>query len=255
MKLKKSLDFWLVDSKIVVLCNPRFHRREWVPRHYHHSMSLSSQRDDKAPASNYVERPDFAWNAIYRKLCLYITRQSYPDVWPSFYYVFHGISVTEDIKIPFLCRIIIKRLPSGLLDSDYNELISNFDFDDKCLFKNPRFLRRAGENKLWWLWNTYLDKNLDDEDGDDETKDVAVKKRGLSAALLSAKRLNRDNRRVLGSEFLGKRGLEFPWKSNRRLGSEFLGKIFYLHQRVVWSSSRDLKYSLLFFIQLLGVLF
>lgn len=68
-----------------------------------------------------------------------------------------------------------------------------------------------------------LDIN-DDEDGDDETKDVAVKKRGLSAALLSAKRLNRDNRRVLGSEFLGKRGLEFPWKSNRRLGSEFLGK-------------------------------
>lgn len=58
-----------------------------------------------------------------------------------------------------------------------------------------------------------------------------VNKRGLGAILLSGKRMNNNkwnnglNRRVMGSEFLGKRaimGSEFLGK--RALGSEFLGK-------------------------------
>lgn len=58
-------------------------------------------------------------------------------------------------------------------------------------------------------------------------------KRGLGAILLSGKRMNSKwaapvNRRIMGSEFLGKRasplGSEFLGKRARPLGSEFLGK-------------------------------
>ena len=56
-------------------------------------------------------------------------------------------------------------------------------------------------------------------------------KRGLGAILLSGKRMNNKwavpmNRRIMGSEFLGKRALgsEFLGKRARPLGSEFLGK-------------------------------
>lgn len=67
---------------------------------------------------------------------------------------------------------------------------------------------------------------------DGEQLKLEMKKRGLGAILLSGKRMNKDNkwnnnlnRRVMGSEFLGKRavmGSEFLGK--RALGSEFLGK-------------------------------
>lgn len=66
---------------------------------------------------------------------------------------------------------------------------------------------------------------------DDEDVTSVVNKRGLGAILLSGKRMTNNkwnnglNRRVMGSEFLGKRaimGSEFLGK--RALGSEFLGK-------------------------------
>lgn len=73
-------------------------------------------------------------------------------------------------------------------------------------------------------WNQPAPQELDDEPS------LEVKKRGLGAILLSGKRMNNKwnnnlNRRVMGSEFLGKRaimGSEFLGK--RALGSEFLGK-------------------------------
>ena len=57
---------------------------------------------------------------------------------------------------------------------------------------------------------------------DDE--DYPVSKRGLGAVLLSGKRMNRENRRVMGSEFLGKRALGSEFLGKRSMGSEFLGK-------------------------------
>lgn len=74
-------------------------------------------------------------------------------------------------------------------------------------------------------WNQPVSLEVDDEPTPE------VNKRGLGAILLSGKRMNNNkwnnnlNRRVMGSEFLGKRaimGSEFLGK--RALGSEFLGK-------------------------------
>ena len=84
---------------------------------------------------------------------------------------------------------------------------------------------------------------LSEMDEDEQWMKPEMAKRGLGAILLSGKRMNKDNkwnnnvnRRVMGSEFLGKRavmGSEFLGKravmgseflGKRALGSEFLGK-------------------------------
>ena len=74
---------------------------------------------------------------------------------------------------------------------------------------------------------------MDEESPEAPASRTSLNKRGLGAILLSGKRVNKDkwnnnalNRRVMGSEFLGKRailGSEFLGKRTL-MGSEFLGK-------------------------------
>jgi hypothetical protein len=74
---------------------------------------------------------------------------------------------------------------------------------------------------------------MDEESPEAPASRTSLNKRGLGALLLSGKRVNKDkwnnnalNRRVMGSEFLGKRailGSEFLGK-RALMGSEFLGK-------------------------------
>lgn len=82
-----------------------------------------------------------------------------------------------------------------------------------------------------WLCHCIRHWSQPQADQTDEEATSVVNKRGLGAILLSGKRMTNNkwnnglNRRVMGSEFLGKRaimGSEFLGK--RALGSEFLGK-------------------------------
>ncbi len=82
-----------------------------------------------------------------------------------------------------------------------------------------------------WLCHCIRHWSQPQVDQTDEEATSVVNKRGLGAILLSGKRMTNNkwnnglNRRVMGSEFLGKRaimGSEFLGK--RALGSEFLGK-------------------------------